>query len=289
MYVSLEPCNHFGRVPPCTDAIIKSGIERVVCPFSDPNPKVNGRGIQALRRAGIKVEIGAGKKEAKELNEAFITFHAKRRPFVAVKFAASLDGKIATTTGDSKWITNLAARKYAHYLRSIYQAVIVGATTVRRDNPHLGSRLAGRRDPLRIIIDGRLSVSPSAQVFRDGNALVVASGLAPKTKLAVFKKRGIDVILFKTKRIPLKSLLQELFQREIVSVMVEGGGDVIGNFFDEKFVDKVHAFTAPIIIGGEKAVSAVRGRGIKKISGAQRLKNISRKKFGEDWLISGNL
>ncbi len=261
MYVNLEPCAHFGKTPPCTDAIIASKIGRVVCCTLDPNPKVSGQGIEVLKKAGIKVSVGKLKKQARTLNEAFFTFHEKKRPFIAIKFAASLDGKIATHTSDSKWITNQKARDFARNLRGQYQAVLVGINTVLKDDPHLGVRVKGKKDPLRIILGTRAQIPKMAQVLRDQNVLII-----------------------KNKKI--HDLLSILREKEIISILVEGGGKTLGNFLDAKLVDKVYAFHAPILIGGEKAVS-VGGKGAQIIQDALHLKDISYKKFDDNLLITG--
>ncbi|MBI2335133.1 bifunctional diaminohydroxyphosphoribosylaminopyrimidine deaminase/5-amino-6-(5-phosphoribosylamino)uracil reductase RibD, partial [Candidatus Daviesbacteria bacterium] len=202
MYVNLQPCSHFGKTPPCIDAIIKAGIKKVICCSLDPNPKIHGK-------AGIEISAGVLEKEARKLNEAFFTFHEKKRPFIAIKFAASLDGKLATRTGDSKWITNEKAREYARSLRARYQAVLVGKNTFLKDQPHLGVRIKGKKDPLKIVLG--LSINPKN----------------------------------------IQDLLSILYKKEIISVLVEGGGKTLGSFIDAKVVDKVYAFHAPIIIGGE--------------------------------------
>ncbi len=245
LYINLEPCTHFGKTPPCTDAIIKAGIKKVVCCSMDPNPKAHDK-------AGIEISVSLLEKEARQLNEAFFTFHEKQRPFIAIKFAASLDGKLATYTGDSKWITNEKARAYARSLRGEYQAVLVGINTVLKDNPHLG-------DSLRIILGSK--VPKNSQVLRDKNVLIIN----PKN---------------------IKDLLEILRKKEIISVLVEGGGKTLGSFIDAKVVDKVYAFHAPIIIGGEKAIS-ISGKGASIISQALHLKNLSLKKFNDNLLAIG--
>lgn len=286
MYVSLEPCTVFGRTPPCVNAIIKAGIARVVCCTLDPNPKVAGKGIEILQKAGIQIEYGFLEKEAELLNETFFTFHSKKRPFVAIKFAASLDGKIATKTYDSKWITNEKARKYARSLRGDYQAILVGINTVLNDNPNLGVNLKNMKDPLRIILDSKLEISLQAQVLRDNNVLICVEKSASLEKIKLFKEKGIDIIQFSTEKIEIIDLLTELKKREIISLFVEGGGEVLGSFLDCKFIDKVYVFHSPILIGGKQAVT-ISGNGIEKISDAPRLKNISYKKFDDNLLTTG--
>lgn len=287
LYVNLEPCTHYGRTPPCVDVIIQSGIKRVVCSMPDPNPKVHGRGIAKLKEAGITVSMGFREKESRTLNEAFFTFHKKNRPFVAIKFAASLDGKIATYTGDSKWITNEHARLFARKLRGEYQAILVGINTVMCDNPHLGVRSAGKREPIRIILDSNLDIPLNSQVLRDNNVLIATTVHASKDKRELLTRRGIPILTFKNKNIPLKELLFSLRSKEIISILVEGGGNILGSFVDEKIIDKVYAFYAPILIGGGKAVT-IQGRGINKIKNALYFKRIATKRFQDDFLIIGS-
>lgn len=287
LYVNLEPCPHFGRTPPCTDAIIRAGIKRVVCSGLDPNPRVRGLGIRKLKNAGLSTSIGIGQKEARALNEAFFAYHEKKRPFVALKFAASLDGKLATRTGDSKWITNEKARSFARGLRGRYQAILVGSSTILSDDPHLGVRNKAQKDPLRIILDSKLRIPLSAKVFRDNNALVAASTTAPGNKLEKLKKRGISVLLFEGKNVPVKKLLAELWKREIISIFVEGGGEVLGSFIDAQVVDKVYAFYAPIIIGGRDAVS-IGGSGADKLTSALQFRLISIERLEDNIVVIGD-
>lgn len=287
MYVSLEPHVHHGKTPPCTDAIIKSGIKRVVFCTLDPNPKVAGKGARELRKAGIKISYGLLTAEARQLNEAFFTFHEKRRPFIVLRFAASLDGKIATRTGHSQWITNHESRIFKRQLRGTYQAILVGAGTVLADDPHLGARLSGKRDPFRIILDSTLRIPLTSQVLRDNNVLVITTMAASQKKRLALESKGINVAALPGKKISLPKLMGELYRREIISILVEGGGQVLGSFVDEKLVDKVYAVHAPIIIGGEKAVSAVRGQGARTIAEAVLLKDVSFKKFGDNLVTIG--
>lgn len=261
LYVNLEPCSTHSLTPPCTDVIIKTRIKRVVCATLDPNPKNHGQGLAKLQKAGIKVTVGALADEARKLNEAFFTFHEKKRPYVAIKFAASLDGKIATRTGDSKWVTNEKAREYARNLRGQYQAVLVGVNTILKDNPHLGVRMKGKKDPVRVIMTSGLPIPPDAQVMRDQNFLIV-----------------------NTKKVA--NLLSILREKEIISVLVEGGGKTLGSFLDSGVVDKVYAFHAPILIGGKKAIT-IGGEGAKTVQQALHLKNISHKKFDDNFLTIG--
>jgi diaminohydroxyphosphoribosylaminopyrimidine deaminase / 5-amino-6-(5-phosphoribosylamino)uracil reductase len=286
LYVSLEPCCHYGRTPPCVDQIIDSGIKRVVCASLDPNPQVNSQGLKRLSEAGIEVVNGILEEEAKQLNEAYFYYHQQGRPFVAVKFAISLDGKLATKTKDSKWITNEAARIYARSLRSQYQAILVGSGTLLTDDPHLGSREPAKYEPLRIVLDSRLSLPLSSQVLRDDNVLIATTETAPLGKISDLKAKGVKVLVFKGSSIPIKSLLKTLHKLKVVSILVEGGGQVLGSFFDSRLVDKVYAFYAPIIIGGQQAID-IGGEGVDKVSGALNLDNLTLKRFSNNLLITG--
>ncbi len=285
IYINLEPCSHFGRTPPCAEAVIKSGLTRVVFANTDPNPKVAGKGMRLMQKAGIEVISGVLEEEAWFLNEAFFTFHEKNRPFVAIKFAASLDGKIATKTNDSKWITNKKARRMARKLRSHYQAILVGSNTVIHDDPHLGTRQRGKKEPLRIILDSTLSVPLESQVLRDTNVLIATTERADKKKKRALQKKGIGILEFTGNKIPLPELLQKLREKDIISVFVEGGGSVLGSFVDTGLVDKVYAFHAPIIVGGKEAISAVQGNGSETIQQSLHLKKIYHKLF-EDTLLT---
>ncbi len=287
LYVNLEPCSHQGRTASCVEAIIAAGISRVVCSTLDPNPLVSGSGVDRLRQAGIKVSVGALDKEARALNEAFFGFHEKQRPFIAIKFAASLDGKIATASHDSKWITNDKARAIARNLRSQYQAVLVGVNTVIYDNPNLGTRLAGKPDPLRVILDSTLKIPKNSQVLRDNNVLVVTTQRAAEAKRKALSDRDIPLFISKGDKIQLREVMKELAKREIISVLVEGGGTVLGSFVDNHLVDKVYAFYGPLIIGGPSSVSAVAGSGATTISKSLHLTSLTYKSLDDSFMISG--
>lgn len=287
LYVNIEPCIHFGKTPPCVDEIIRSGIKRVVCATYDPNPKVHGGGLKKLQRAGIAVSVDILKDEARSLNEAFFTFHEKRHPFTALKFAASLDGKIATKTGNSKWITNEKARDYARNLRAKYQAVLVGINTVIEDNPHLGVRVKGFKDPIRIILDSTLKIPVRSNILRDQNVIIATTSKANRKKKQLFTRMGISLITFDGDQIPVDALLKELVKREIVSILVEGGGKTLGSFLDAGLVDKVYAFHAPILIGGERGKSTISGKGAKQIKDALKLKQVTFQRFGDNILTIG--
>lgn len=284
LYINLEPCVHYGKTPPCVPKIISTGIARVVIAMKDPNPLVSGRGITALRKAGMKVEVGCLKREAFALNEKFIKWITSGMPFVSMKIAMSLDGKIATRTGDSKWITGESSREYVKRLRDEYDAILVGTGTVLADNPSLSGKT---REPKRIILDSALKIPLTAKIFRDSNIFVATTSGAPKSKINALIKRGIDFKIFKSMdgEIPLNPLLRYLGGKNISSVLVEGGSEIFGSAIDEKLVDKFYWFIAPKIIGGRDAKPAVGGKGIAKMAQAIDLGNFSFRKIGTDILV----
>jgi len=295
MYVTLEPCCHYGRTPPCSQAIIAAGITEVHLAMLDPNPLVSGRGKDELEREGIKVYIGEHEAEAREINEAYSKFITTGMPFVTAKFAVSLDGKIATKSGDSRWISGNEARKYAHYLRYATDAIMAGVNTVLVDDPHLTSRCAGRggtarKQPLRVIVDGKGRTPLTARVFSEpGKTLLALGRLVTPEEKAAFAQVGAEPLELPSKEglVDLKGLLKALGEREITSVLVEGGGILLGSLFDYGLVDKVVAFIAPIIIGGKEAKTAVGGEGVSKVADSLRLERIKVEKFGEDLMVSG--
>ncbi len=296
LYVTLEPCCHYGRTPPCTQAIIAAGITEVHLSIVDPNPLVSGRGKDELERAGIKTYVGEHEEEAKEINEAYTKFITTGKPFVTAKFAVSLDGKIATKSGDSKWISGEESRKYVHNLRYTSDAIMAGVNTVLADDPQLTSRSCGgrggtaRKQPLRVIVDGKGRTPLTARVFRQqGKTLLALGRMATPEEKTVFAQVGAEVLELPSagERVDLEKLLKALGEREITSVLVEGGGILLGSLFDCGLVDKVTAFIAPIIIGGEEAKTAVSGKGVDKVVDSLRLERIRVEKFGEDLMVSG--
>lgn len=287
MYVNLEPCCVYGRTPPCTNSIIKAGIRKVFVAMQDPNPKVNGKGIEELRKAGIKVELGVLEKQAKKLNEAYTKYITTKLPFVILKQAASLDGKIATKTGESRYISNRKSRHYVHNLRNDVDAVLVGINTVLKDNPRLTCRIPNGKDPKRIIVDSRLRIPSDAHVLKDNNAIIAATKYCDKKKKKELEDKNIELIFFNEKKIKLRKLMEELAKKDIISVLMEGGAEIAGSAIDEKIVDKVIFIISPKIIGGRDAVSAVGGKGIEKIDDAVNLKNVKIKGLDNDVLIEG--
>lgn len=292
LYVNLEPCNHHGRTPPCTQAILTAGIRRVVVGMRDPNPDVGGGGVEFLQSHGVKVEYGILEKECLRLNEVFIKYVKGKRPFVIMKAAASMDGKIATRSGDARWITGEKARRFVHRMRNEVDAILVGAGTVIKDDPMLTTRLGQKRgrDPLRVILDSGLKVPLTARIFNlDSSAptVVATSSAAPESKKKRLITKGVEVITVSVNQggLDLTELLSKLGRRGILSVLIEGGGTVFGSAIQSRLVDKFYLFYAPIIIGGTKAVDMVGGEGINRIAGALRLRDMKIRKIGEDILV----
>lgn len=286
MYVNLEPCNHYGRTPPCTEAIKKAGIGKVVFAMDDPNVDVKGGGEDELRKNRIAVETGILESEAEKLNEVFVKYAKTKMPFVVLKAAMSMDGKIATRTGDSKWITGEKARKHAHKLRSRYDAVLVGINTLLKDDPLLTARIRGARGPIKVVLDGALRIPANAKAV-DSNLIAATSEKHDSERRRELERKGAKIIVCGKGRVELETLLRKLGGMGITSVLVEGGGEVHGSFFDERLVDKVVLFYAPKIIGGTEAKAAVGGMGIEKIPSAIRLKGGKMKKIGGDFVFEG--
>lgn len=295
MYVTLEPCNHYGRTPPCALTIIEAGIAEVHIAMLDPNPHVTGGGRHALEKAGVKTFLGEGEVEASEVMEAFVKYSTTGLPFVIAKYAMSLDGKIATRSGDSKWITGEEARGYVHQLRRQVDAIMVGANTVLLDDPQLTARTPlnpgeDDRQPLRIVVDGQGRVSPNSKVFNaPGRAILATTENADRSLLSSLELNGVTVLTLPEKDgfLDLRALLKALAKIEVTSILVEGGGTLLGSLFDADLVDKVLGFIAPVIIGGENAVSPVKGTGAFDMTAAIRLNRTRVERFGPDTLIIG--
>lgn len=294
LYVNLEPCSHYGRTPPCAKAIIEAKIKKVVVAMIDPNPKVSGKGIQMLRDAGIEVEVGVREEEAKKLNEIFINYVVNKKPFVIMKSAMTLDGKIASVTGDSKWITSEASRAYVHALRDRVAAIMVGINTVLKDNPMLTTRLTEKEgnDPVRIIVDSKGIIPENSKVLcsnsKAGVILATTSNI-PESKEINLVKNGVKVIKADAAdgRVDLVKLVEELYKLEIDSVLLEGGGTLNAEALNLGIVNKVMFFIAPKIVGGREALTPVEGKGVELMSDALKIKDVSVSRFGEDILIEG--
>jgi diaminohydroxyphosphoribosylaminopyrimidine deaminase/5-amino-6-(5-phosphoribosylamino)uracil reductase len=296
MYVTLEPCCHYGRTPPCSQAIIGAGIAEVHIAALDSNPLVSGRGREELEGAGVRTSVGSHEEDAKEINEAYNRFITTGIPLVIAKFAVSLDGKIATRSGDSKWITGKEARQQVHNLRYTTDAVMVGVNTVLVDDPQLTVRIcAGRggmikRQPLRVIVDSKGRTPATARLFGEPGTTLLALGgpVSPQMEI-VWGRLGAEFLELPGEGglVELKSLLKALGEREVTSVLVEGGSLLLGSLFDSGLVDKVVAFIAPIIIGGDGAKTAISGRGVDRVAESFRLEHIRVERLGEDLMVSG--
>lgn len=290
-YISLEPHAHKGRTAPCTDALIHAGIKRVVAPIEDPNPKVSGRGFAHLREAGVEVSAGLMADEAARLNEAYIHFMRTGRPFVHLKMAVSLDGKVATAAGDSRWITGEQARACVHELRHQYDAIMIGGRTARADDPLLTDRSGKkRRRPLvRVVVEQYLRVSPESQLAQttdEAPLIIFASGEAKGASLKALQSRGVEVIVQRY-ALDLAAILDELGKRSIQSVLIEGGPSLAGLLLEAGLINKVTFFVAPIIVGGQDAPSAVAGSGAEKIADALQLDHVEVRRHGADVEITG--
>lgn len=296
LFVNLEPCCHQGRTPPCTDTIIESGLKEVFIGMRDPNPRVAGRGIRQLKRAGIAVHTGLMKQECQRLNEVFVKYIQTGMPLVTLKSALSLDGKIATPTGESQWITGPEARERVHQMRDQVDAILVGAGTVLKDNPRLTTRLKkGKgRNPARVILDARAEIPLKARVFHHADRdriIYVTTNKASTSRVSRLTNRGIRVHVFsrKSNHIQLKKLIKILGKMEIASVLLEGGSGINASALKDGIVDKVVLFFAPLIIGGESSPGVVGGPGIKSLKQSLKVKNLTVTPVGADWMVEGYL
>jgi diaminohydroxyphosphoribosylaminopyrimidine deaminase / 5-amino-6-(5-phosphoribosylamino)uracil reductase len=295
LYLTLEPCVHSGRTPPCVPRILEAGIARVIVAARDPNPLVSGRGIRSLSRAGVPVRVATGdlRRRAERQNEKFRLWISSGRPFVLAKWAATLDGKTASGAGKSRWITEREARRRALLFREEYDAVLVGSGTVLADDPKLTRRLgaAGDRPHRRIVMDGRLRVPPTARVFRNpAGALVVTALPAAHPRARRLADRGIEVWSLPApgRGVSLPRLLRRLARSEVTSVMVEGGADTLWRFFRAGLVDRVAVFTAPRVLGGAAAPGGVGGAGFS-LTEARRVVEVEHEQIGTDWLVTGRI
>lgn len=294
MYVTLEPHAHQGRTPPCTDALIAAGVAAVHYSLDDPNPEVNGRGRARLEAAGVHVEVGEGAAESARILEGYIKHRQTGLPAVVVKFAASLDGRIAASSGDSRWVSGPATLVWAHRNRPRLDAIVVGSGTVVIDDPQLTARPEGAtgevHQPVRVVLDARGRTPASARVLQPGApTLIATTDASPAAWRASMAGAGAEVLLLPADdgHVDLRALLADLGSRGMLTVLVEGGGIVLGSLFDRRLVDRVQAVIAPILIGAASAPSAVAGRGVERMAQAPRLRDIEVTRLGDDVLIEG--
>jgi diaminohydroxyphosphoribosylaminopyrimidine deaminase/5-amino-6-(5-phosphoribosylamino)uracil reductase len=296
LYVTLEPCNHQGRTPPCTQAILQAGVGRVIIATRDPNPRVTGGGIEFLTARGVKVSAGLLADEARRLNEAWFHWVETGRPWVVAKAACSLDGKIATVAGESQWLTGEAARALGHRLRHRLAAIVVGIGTVLADDPQLTTRLprGPGRDPIRIVLDSRLRLPLTSRLLHldsEAPTWVACTSQAPAAARRALKAEGAEVLVLPPDdgRVPLPALLDLLGARQVQSLLVEGGAETLGAFFDQGLVNQFYFFYAPKILGGRKAPGMVGGAGIPHLGEAHIARDLRVRRLGVDLLVSGHL
>ena len=293
LYINLEPCSHYGRTPPCSRALISAGVKEVVAGMEDPNPLVGGKGFRQLRRAGIRVRAGILEEECRRLNEAFIKYITRRLPFVTLKLAASLDGKIAAVTGDARWISSEDSRRAVHRLRNRMDAVVVGVETVIADDPQLTCRISNGRNPCRVILDSRLRIPLSAQLLRQPDPeknIIVTGDRSRRKKINALEALGARVWQVKLRRgrIPWATIVKRLAEQGALSVMIEGGATTATWALQEKVVDRILFFYAPMILGGDGRVMIDR-LGVKRVKQAIRIQDMQVRKFGADALVCGYL
>ena len=292
MYVTLEPCCHYGKTPPCTEAIIEHGIARVVVGMEDPNPLVAGKGIALLREAGIEVVCGVEEEALREQNRVFLKYISTKLPWVAMKTAMTLDGKIATRTGDSKWITGAEARAYVHELRHRFMAILVGIGTAVADDPLLNCRIEGRgvRQPIRVVVDSNARLSLDSQLVKTAGeyrTIVAHTRFAPEERVKALRETGVEMLLCKEKEglVDVRNLLELLGQSGIDSILLEGGGSLNYTFLSEGLADELYAFIAPKIVGGMNAKTPVEGAGMEKMADAINLELENVLNIGHDVLL----
>ena len=292
MYVTLEPCCHYGKTPPCTEAIIEHGIARVVIGMEDPNPLVAGKGIAFLREAGIEVVCGIEEEALREQNRVFLKYISTRLPWVALKAAMTLDGKIATRTGDSKWITGAEARAYVHELRHRFMAILVGIGTAVADDPLLNCRIEGRgvRQPIRVVVDSNARLSLESQLVQTAEeyrTIVAYTRFAPEERVKALREAGVEMLLCEEKEglVDVRNLLELLGQFGIDSILLEGGGSLNYTFLAEGLADELYAFIAPKIVGGMNAKTPVEGLGVEKMADAITLELKNVLNIGDDVLL----
>lgn len=291
LYINLEPCSHFGKTPPCVPAIIEAGVKRVVVGMVDPNPIVKGKGLEGLQNAGVEIEVGLLEIECRRLNEAFCKYILKKEPFVTLKAAATLDGKIATREGESKWITAEESRRFVHRLRDHTDGVIIGVGTVLKDDPLLTARIRGGRDPVRIILDSRLRIPEEARVIKNAPSITIVATTewAPNEKIERLREKGLQILIFESLqgRVNLKAFLSRLGEMGMMNVLVEGGSQINSSFLKEGLADKLLLFLSPKIIGDNLALGVFGGQEAVCLKDAIKIKELRARKIAGDLLIEG--
>lgn len=293
MYVTLEPCCHYGKTPPCTEAIIENGISKVFVSMLDPNPLVAGKGIEILKNAGIEVSVGLLSEESKKQNEVFLHYIKNKTPFVVLKYAMTLDGKIATVTGKSKWITNEQSREYVHKLRNKYSGILVGVDTVIADNPMLDCRLDNTQNPIRIICDTNLRTPINSNIVNSAKNIktIIATNQENDISKQPYIEKGIEFLTINKKdnHLDLENLINQLGILGIDSILVEGGGNINFSMLQSNLANKIYSFIAPKIFGGSNAKTPVSGVGFKAVNNNVKIKTLDIKTFGYDILIESEV
>lgn len=293
LYLNLEPCSHYGNNPPCAGLVASSGIKEVVASMKDPNPLVDGQGFKLLRKHGVKVRVGLLEKEAERLNEVFVKYVTTKRPFVVMKTAMTIDGKIATRTGVSRWVAGPESLNFAHHLRNVYDAILVGINNVLIDDPRLTTRLVKKiKNPIRIVLDAYARTPLNAALLgKEARTIIVVGPNAPNKRLEALKARGVEILRIRAPKglVDLGDLMIKLGEMKITSLLVEGGGEVNASFLEQNLVDKVHFIIAPKIFGGRDAKTGVEGLGVRVPSQAKWLKDVQIDNLGKDLLLTAYL
>jgi len=294
VYVTLEPCAHWGKTPPCTDALIKAKVKRVFAAMEDPFPQTHGIGPRKLREAGVAVEFGLLAEDARELNAPYLKLITQGQSYVIAKWAMSLDGKISTRTGDSKWISSDASRRVVHELRNDAAAVMVGLGTVLQDDPELTCRLDGGRNPCRIIVDSSARTPVESRLVRtarDISTIIAVTQAAPPQRVKALEDAGCAVLRLDSAdgRVDVRHLLRETAAMRLTNVLVEGGSRLLGSMFESGMVDEVRVFVAPIVIGGQPATTPVAGQGVAAIAESLRMRKIDIRRIGDDFMIEARI
>lgn len=293
LYLNLEPCTHYGKTPPCAPAVIEAGVRKVVIGIQDPNPLVRGRGVARLKQAGLDVRVGLLEKECTRLNEAFCKYIVHHEPFIILKAAATLDGKLATRNGESQWITGEVSRRFVHRLRNEVDGVVVGIGTVLKDDPMLTARVREGRDPYRIVFDSRLRIPGNAKVIdlSPSKTIIATTEMAPRDKIERLQNKGVRILVSDSKsgKVDLKSSLLKLAELGMMSLLLEGGSQLSGAFLDQRLIDKVLLFLSPKLIGDPEAPGIFSGLGVAHLKEAIPLRDLKVRKIGEDILVEGYL